>query len=151
MLGMQEDISEKELTQRWRLYWIHCIFEFSNTKLQEMAWIEGSEAAWPNDEDLSSSFEECNSSYFDNLDLYGGYVKAVECGNVSKDEAEKANTFHTLAALYDEPGENPEEILKDPEWREVVASAKEFLDYLKATVTSEREISLMKKLEKDFS
>ena len=150
MLGMQEDIIEKELTQRWRLYWIHCIFEFSNTKLQEMAWIEGPEANWPNNEDLSSSFEEYNSSYFDNLDLYNGYIKAVERGNVSKDEADRVNAFHTLAALYDEPSDNPEDILKDSEWMEVVESAKDFWTYLKTTVTSEREIDLMKKLEKEF-
>ena len=150
MLGMQEEISDIELKQRWRLYWIHCIFEFSHTKLQEMSWIKGTEAGWPNGEIWSSSFEECISSYFDNLNLYEGYAKTVESGNVSKEEADKANTFHRLAAFYDEPSENPEDILKDTEWMEVVEAAKDLWDYLKVSVTSEREIALMKKLDKDF-
>ena len=150
MRGLQDDISDVELKQRWRLYWIDCIFEFSNTKLQEMAWIKGPEANWPNGEVWPSSFEECNSSYFDNLDLYDGYAKAVEQGNVSKEEADNANAFHTLAASYIEPSEDPADILKDLEWVEVVQSAKEFWDYLKVTVTSQREIDLMKKLEKEF-
>jgi hypothetical protein len=151
MLGMQDDISEKELTQRWRIYWIQCIFEFSNTKFQEMAWIQGAQANWPDDEDLSSSFEACHSSYFDNLDLYGGYTKAVQSGKVAQKEADEANTFHALAAFYDEPAEDPKDILKDPEWIEVVESAKMFWDYLKATVTSKREIDLMKQLDQKFS
>jgi hypothetical protein len=148
-LNLTADISDVELKQRWRLYWIYCIFEFSNAKLQEMSWVQGSEANWPNGEVWESSFEECISAYFDNLALDDAYEKAVACGNVSKEEAEKASAFHTLAVFYDEPDENPETILKDPEWLEVVASAKVFWDYLKRTVTSQREIDLMNKLEKE--
>ena len=147
---MQDDISDVELKQRWRLYWIHCIFEFSNVMLQEMAWVQGAEANWPDGEVWSSSYEECISAYFDTLALDDAYKKAVELGNVSKQEADKAETFHKLAAFYIEPSEDPEDILQDKEWMEVVASAKDFWDYLKATVTSQREIDLMKKLEKDF-
>lgn len=150
MRGLQDDISDVELKQRWRLYWIDCIFEFSNTRLQEMAWIQGPQASWPNGEVCSSSFEECNSAYFDNLDLYDGYAKAVEQGNVSQEEADNANAFHTRAASYIEPSEDPSDILNDLEWMEVVESAKEFWDYLKVTVTSQREIDLIKKLEKEF-
>lgn len=147
---LSEDISDIELKQRWRLYWIQCIFEFSNSKLQKMSWIEGSEAVWPNDEDWPSSFEECYSAYFDDLALDDSYVKAVKAGNVTQEEANRANDFHMLALLYDEPDENPEMILNDPEWIKVVDLAKEFWDYLKVTVTSQREIDLMNKLEKDF-
>ncbi len=147
---LQEDISDKELKQRWRLYWIHCIFEFSNTKLQKMSWIQGSEANWPEDEVWSSSFEECFSAYFDNLALDDAYVKAVEWGNVSQEEADKAKAFHQLALFYEEPSEDPEDILKDEDWMKVVESAKEFWDYLKVTATSQREIDLMNKLEKEF-
>jgi len=148
---LSEDISDKELKQRWRLYWIQCVFEFSNIKLQKMSWIEGSEADWPDDEGWPSSFEECLSAYFDNLALYDAYVKAIEAGNVSKQEADKAHDFHQLAYLYDEPGENPEDILHDAEWIKVVESAKKFWDYLKVSVSSQREIDLMKKLEKDYT
>ncbi len=151
MRGMQDDISDVELKQRWRLYWIHCIFEFSNTKLQEMSWVQGPEADWPDGEVWSSSFEECNASYFDNLDLYDNYAKALELGNVSQEEADKVKVFTQLAYAYIEPGEDPQEILQDPEWMEVVEAAKELWDYLKATVIAEREISLMKKLEKEFA
>ena len=150
MGNMQDDISDVELKQRWRLYWIHCIFEFSNIKLQRMSWIEGDEANWPNDEAWPSSFETCISAYFDNLALYDGYDKAVEWGNVSQVEADKASTFHKLAALYIEPSEYPEEILQDQEWIEVVESAKVFWDALKVSATSQREIDLMNKLEKEF-
>ena len=145
-----EDISDVELKQRWRLYWSHCIFEFSNTKLQSMAWIEGSDAAWPRDEVWASSFEECFSAYFDTLALDDAYVKAVKAGNVTQEEANRAHDFHMLALLYDEPDDNPDMILNDPEWMQVVQSAKEFWNYLKATVTSQREIDLMEKLENDF-
>lgn len=148
-MNLQADISDVELKQRWRLYWIHCIFEFSNVKLQEMSWVQGAEANWPNGEVWESSFEECMSAYFDNLALNDAYEKAIECGNVSQEEANQANTFHTLAVFYDEPDDNPETILQDPEWLEVVTSAKEFWQYLKKTVSSQREIDLMSKLEKE--
>lgn len=138
-----EDISDLELKQRWRLYWIHCIFEFSNIKLQKISWIEGSEA-WP------SSFEECFSAYFDDLALDDAYIKAIKAGNVTVEEANRANAFHSLAYVYLEPDDNPEMILEDLEWMEVVESAKEFWDYLKGTVTSQREIDLMDKLEKEY-
>jgi len=150
MANIQDDISDVELKQRWRLYWIHCIFEFSNVMLQEMSWVQGSEAGWPDGEVWSSSYEECISAYFDTLALDDAYEKALEQGNVSKEEAEKAKTFHQLAAFYMEPSEDPEEILQDEEWMEVVESAKEFWDYLKVNVTSQREIDLITKLEKDF-
>lgn len=151
MLGLQEDINDIELKQRWRLYWIQCIFEFSSIPLQKMSWITNSETEYPNEEGWSSSFEECNTSYFDNLDLYDGYTKAVEQGNVSQEEADKVNTFHKLATSYIEPSEDPEDILKDVDWIEVTEAAKEFWDYLKSTVTSAREIALIEKLEKEFS
>lgn len=147
----QADISDVELKQRWRLYWLHCIFEFSSLKLQEMSWIEGASATWPEGEVWESSFEACIAAYFDNLALDDGYVKALEAGNVSQEEVTHTNTFHQLAYFYLEPSEDPKEILEDPEWLEVVQEAKAFWAYLKDTVTSEREIALMAKLEKDFS
>ena len=151
MGNMQDDISDVELKQRWRLYWIHCVFEFSNIKLQRMSWIEGEDANWPNDEGWPSSFEECISAYFDNLALDDGYDKAVESGNISKEEAIKADAFTKLAYTYLEPSEDPAEILEDEEWLEVVSLAKEFWDYLKRSVSSNREIALIKKLEQEYS
>ena len=88
-MNLTADISDVELKQRWRLYWIHCIFEFSNSRLQEMSWIQGTEASWP-DEAWESSFEDCLSAYFDNLALDDAYVKAIENANVSQIEADKA-------------------------------------------------------------
>ena len=149
MANMQDDISDVELKQRWRLYWIHCIFEFSSTKLQEMSWIQGDEVSWP-DEVWASSYEECISAYFDTLALDDAYAKAIENGNVSQAEADEAKTFHILAALYIEPSEDPKDVIQDEEWKEVVEAAKGYWDYLKATVTSQREIDLIEKLEKDF-
>ena len=140
---LSEDISDLELKQRWRLYWIHCIFEFSNIKLQKMSWIEGSEA-WP------SSFEECFSAYFDDLALDDTYVRAIKAGNVTQEEASRAHVFHMMALVYEEPDENPEMILNDIEWIKVVESAKGFWDYLKETVTSQREIDLMNSLEQEY-
>ncbi len=147
----QEDISDKELKQRWRLYWIHSIFEFSNIKLQKMSWIQGPQANWPNGEIWHSSFEECYYAYFENLALDDAYKKAIEWGNVSREEAQKAKDFHALVCSYIEPDENPAIILNDTKWLQVVASAQEFWKYLKATVTSQREINLIRKLEKEFS
>ena len=148
MLGMQDDISDLELKQRWRLYWIHSIFEFSNIKLQELSWIQGSKADWPNEEVWESSYQECISSYFDTLGLYDAYEKALKSSHISHEELDAAREFHTLAAFYEEPSQDPEIILKDEEWLELVASAKEFWEYLKNRVTSPREIELVQKLEK---
>ncbi|MDF1875449.1 hypothetical protein JHD48_06855 [Sulfurimonas sp. SAG-AH-194-I05] len=149
-MNLEADISDIELKQRWRLYWIHCIFEFSHAKLQYMSWIQGSNAEWTTDEGWLSSFEECNASYFDNLALDDNYIKAIACGNVSKEEALRANTFHQRVYLYIEPSENPEEILKDPEWLEITSHAKEFWNYLKRTVVSQRERDVIQSLEKEF-
>lgn len=147
MFGTQ-DISDVELKQRWRLYWIQCIFEFSNLKLQRMSWVEGENAAWPEGEVWESSFETCISSYFDNLALDDTYKKAIADGNVSETEASHANAFHQLAYFYIEPSEDPKEILADEEWLEIVDLAKIFWDYLKETVSAQREIDLMEKLER---
>jgi hypothetical protein len=151
MLGnMQDDISDIELKQRWRLYWIESIFEFSNPKLQRMSWLEGPTADWPNGEEWPSSFDACMSAYFDNLALDDGYAKAVLWGNVSQEEAQGAEAFTRLAYAYIEPDEDPQEILDDTQWMEVVASAKEFWGYLKRSVSSQREIDLMQELEEKF-
>jgi len=150
MLG-QADISDVELKRRWRLYWIHCLFEFSNIKLQQMSWVEGEKANWGESDVWYSSFDECISSYFDNLALDDNYVKALAAGNVSDEEAQHASAFTTLAYSYLEPSDDPKEILADPEWIVVVNLAKTFWDYLKGSVTSQREIDLMQKLEKEFT
>jgi len=151
MDNLQDDISDIELKQRWRLYWINCIFEFSNLRLQKMSWIEGSEGKWSDAEIWQSSYDECISAYFDNLALDDAYEKALKWGNVSTEEVNEAKEFHQLAAFYMEPNENPQDILNDEEWIEVVASAKGFWEYLKKSVTSQREIDLIKKLEEDYS
>jgi len=150
-MNLTQDISDIELKQRWRLYWIHCVFEFSSIRLQKMSWIQKSQATWPDGEIWHSSFEECISAYFDNLALDDAYEKAILQGNVSQEEADKAKAFHTLAYSYIEPSEDPQEVLDDAEWIEIVHLAKEFWDYLKTSVDSQREIDLMQKLEKDFS
>ena len=150
-MNLTEDISDIELKQRWRLYWIHCIFEFSNSSLQRMSWTQCSEVSWPDNEPWESSFEECTSAYFDNLSLYDEYEKAIEMGNVSKEEAEEAKVFHALAYSYIEPSEDPKEILQDVEWIQITEEAKAFWRYLKNTVSSQREITLMNQLEKDFT
>ncbi|UCN01504.1 hypothetical protein LCX93_06185 [Sulfurimonas sp. SWIR-19] len=150
MANLQDDISDVELKQRWRLYWITTIFEFSNLKLQEMAWVYPQTAKWPEDEVWSSSFDECISAYFEILALDDAYEKAVRHANVSKQEADHAKKFHQLAAFYMEPDANPQEILQDEEWLRVVSAAKEFWEYLKKNVTSQREKDLMNNLEKKF-
>ncbi|MDQ7042516.1 MAG: hypothetical protein Q9M34_03190 [Sulfurimonas sp.] len=140
----QADISDVELKQRWRLYWINCIFDFSSLAFQEVSWVQKS-SKYP------SSFEECNAAYFDNLGLYKGYEKAIDAGNVSQAEAEKASHFHDLANFYDEPSQNPKEILQDEEWLEVVEAANILWVYLKETLTHPRETELIEKLQKEFS
>ncbi len=140
----QADISDVELKQRWRLYWINCIFDFSSLKFQELSWVNNSEK-WP------SSYEQCTSAYFDNLGLYKGYEKAIQAGNVSEIEALKASTFHDLANFYDEPSQDPQDILNDEEWLEVVEAAGVFWTYLKETLTHPREVERIEKLEKEFS
>ncbi len=150
MANMQDDISDVELKQRWRLYWLQTIFEFANIKLQKMSWIDADTCKWPDDEAWESSYEECLSAYFDILALDDAYEKAVQHANVSQQEAHNAKKFHKLAAFYMEPSENPQDILKDQEWLDVVHAAKEFWSYLKKNVSVQREIDLMNNLEKKF-
>ncbi len=141
---VQADISDVELKQRWRLYWINCIFDYSSLKFQELSWVNHSQK-WP------SSFTECTTAYFDNLGLYKGYEKAIQAGNVSEKEALKASTFHDLANFYDEPSQNPQDILEDEEWLEIVEAANILWAYLKETLNEPREVQRMEKLEKEFS
>ena len=150
MLGMQDDISDIELKQRWRLFWIQSIFEFSSLELQERLWIKNTTANQTNKEIWESSYDECISAYFDTLGLYDAYEKALEFGNVSQEELKKVSRFHTLAAYYEEPSQDPQDILKDPEWLELVTEAKEFWKYLKANLRSQRERQLINKLEKEY-
>ena len=140
----QADISDVELKQRWRLYWINCIFDFSSLKFQELSWVNNSKK-WP------SSYDECTSAYFDNLALYKGYTQAIQAGNVTELEAQEASTFHNLANFYDAPSQDPQDILQDEEWLEIVDAANDLWDYLKTTLTHPREIELIEKLEKEFS
>ena len=139
MLGLQDDINDIELKQRWRLYWLESVFEFSSTSMQKKLWKS------------NSDFKKCISAYFDDLALYDAYEKALKSQNVSKQEVEASKTFHTLAVFYDESEESPETILQDPEWIEVVEAAQEFWNFLKKTVTSQRELDLIENLEKEFS
>jgi len=70
---------------------------------------------------------------------------------VSEIEAQKASTFHDLANFYDEPSKDPQDILNDEEWLEVVEAAGVFWTYLKETLTHPREVERIEKLEKEFS
>jgi hypothetical protein len=145
------DVSDVELKQRWRIYWLQTVFEFSSRRLQRMSWMEGESADWPDGEVWPSSFERSQEAYFDDLALDDNYEKAIQWGNVTQEEADHAQSFHQLLVFYDEPSDDPETIIADPEWLEVVEAAQAFWNYLKTTVTSQREINLMQKLEKDFS
>jgi len=140
MANLQSDISDVELKQRWRLYWIHTIFEFANITWQEMSWIHSK----------TSSYEECISAYFDILALDDAYAKALQAGNVSDKEVQNAKKFHQLLTFYMEPSDDAQEILNDKEWQDVTKTAKEFWYYLKENVTSQREIELINNLEKEF-
>ncbi len=150
MLGLQDDVDDIELKQRWRLYWIYSVFELSNIKLQESSWMK-SETQGVNEENIwSSSFAESSSAYFDNLALFEGYDKAVKYGNVTQEEAQNAAAFHALFCLYDEPSDNPADILQDEEWIEVTQAAKTFWRYLKNNTKSQRELDLVQELEKNY-
>ena len=140
MANLQSDISDVELKQRWRLYWIHTIFEFSNIKWQKSSWIDLK----------TSSFEECISAYFDILALDDAYKKALQAGNVSDEEVQNAQEFHKLITFYIEPSDNAQEILNDKEWQNIVRAAKDFWHYLKESLTSTRERKLIDDLEKEF-
>lgn len=151
MIGLQDNISDIELKQRWRLYWIQTIFEFSSLKFQELSWLKISNPELSHSELWDSSLHESLSAYFDTLALDDAYEQAVAQANVTQEEAQRVKTFHHLIVFYDEPEEHLELVLQDSEWLEVVEAAKEFWDYLKESVTSQREIDLIKKLEKDFN
>lgn len=150
MANLQDDVSDIELKQRWRLYWIGTIFEFANTNLQKIAWLNAVTAEWPDGEAWVSSYEELIEAYFDILALDDAYENALKWGNVSQEEADQAKEFHILAAFYTEPDNDPKSILHDEEWLEVTDAAKDFWHYLKENVTASREIELIQKLEKQF-
>lgn len=70
MLGMQDDVSDIELKQRWRLYWIYSIFELSNIRIQEVSWMKNDTKSLDEENIWSASFAESTSAYFDNLSLF---------------------------------------------------------------------------------
>ena len=147
---MQDDVNDIELKQRWRLYWIYSIFELSNIRLQEASWMKNGTKNLNEENIWSTSFAESTSAYFDNLSLFDGYEKAIKYGNVMQEEAQNAAVFHALLCMYDEPSDNPEDILQDEEWIEVTQAAKTFWNYLKNSVTSQRELDLVSELEKNY-
>lgn len=150
MANLQDDISDKELKQRWRLYWLQTIFELANINLQKMAWIEQDNAKWPDDEAWISSFDESMSAYFDILALDDAYEKALANGNVSTKEAEAAQKLHQHILAYIEPSEDPHEILNDEEWIELTHVAQELWQRLKENITSSREKELIDDLQQKF-
>lgn len=150
MTSLQDDISDIELKQRWRLYWLQTIFEFANINLQKMAWIQKENSDWPDKEAWESSFYECTSAYFDILALNDAYEKAVLWKNISKQEAEHAKKFHQLLVFYMEPSSDASDILADQEWLEVVNAAKEFWLYLRKYITAKRELELINELENKY-
>lgn len=151
MIGLQDDISEIELKQRWRLYWIATIFEFSHLDLQEKFWFSDSQLTRSKSELFSSSYADSYSAYFEILALDDAYEAALKSNNVSSEEAKNAQAFHNLLVFYDEPWETSELMIEDPEWRELVNTAQKFWNYLERTLTSQREIDLIKKMKKEFS
>jgi hypothetical protein len=137
---------EIETRNNLRRMWLSCLYEFAQPALQVKSWIEGT-ARWPDGQIYVSGFDECFCTYFDDLLTGRDLAKAVEEGLLSPLEAEVMKRFHDQADTYKEPAGGDAEVLRDPKWHKVVATAAEAWCDLQRLNLSDAERSLMQTLE----
>jgi hypothetical protein len=124
--------NKDELKRYWRMYWMHYLNSLADIKLQER-WLNKkiTNPAW--------SYVEFVESYYDQVP--DGYNSLIQNGYVSKIEYDCIKDFHKELNKYSPPNQsdNPEDILKDPKWVELVKLCKRSLHALNEVLVDEKE------------
>ncbi|MES2327143.1 MAG: hypothetical protein V4499_07395 [Pseudomonadota bacterium] len=128
----------QEERREWRLLWLGSIQAFADSYAQKTRWPAAGKA------NPRFSFVDCMSAYFDGAYLRepDAYDKRLAAGQVTTAEVAAVNKFHSLAECYESPtGDDwaSEAILRDPNWKEVVAAACEAQERLLPLLTDEAE------------
>lgn len=115
--------SEEDQRRYWRLNWLSSVQAFCDTDVQQSRWCD------PQEPNPHYSFVECMCCYFD--DAFVGeenaYLKLIERGHLTRDEASSVEEFHSLADAYQSPTQDDYDvkaILSDPAWHLVVSAAQ---------------------------
>jgi hypothetical protein len=108
---------DPETRRRVRALWIEFLYEFAAPPVQRW-WLGGGPPG------LIFSFVELMCGYFDDLNMSEGLEAAVRGGWMTAAEAQASREFHHLAARYREPPGEPESVLADPAWADVVEAAR---------------------------
>jgi hypothetical protein len=136
-----DEPERQSLRANVRRLWLECLSDLANFELQQR-WLNKTitNPHW--------SYIEFMSCYFDDLLLSGagyGYERLIRDGFITAEEHHCVQDFHEALAQYKEPNGayDPEAILKDPHWREIVALGRKSIDKLAMILTeADREILL---------
>lgn len=123
-----------------RQTWIQLLYEFASPTMQ--SWWRGGGPP-----DVCVSYTELMCGYFDDLDLADGLEAAVRAGWMSSAEAAATLELHRRAEAYREPSRDPEAILADPRWADVVAAAQRAWSGLHARSEDPETQAVMRELE----
>lgn len=110
-----------DVRSAWRQNWLGSLQELADFNLQKRAWLN------PNNTNPHYSYVEYVACYFDDLRLASrdSYSGVVDEGLLTPAEASAAAEFHARFDAYvDLRHSDPEVILADPKWLEVVEAAR---------------------------
>jgi hypothetical protein len=121
-----------------RRLWLECLSDLANFELQQR-WLNRmiTNPAW--------SYVEFMCRYFDDVLGDGRYERLIRDGIVTKEEYRCVRDFHEALDQYKEPNGvyDPDAILKDPRWREIVALGQKAVSELATLLTeADRKILL---------
>lgn len=131
----------RSLRANLRRLWLECLSDLTNLELQQR-WLnrEISNPAW--------TYVEFICAYFDDLLCPNGdYEFLIRDGFVTAEEHRCIEDFHNALSQYKEPNGvyDPEAILNDPRWKEIVALGRKSIDMLAMILPqADREILLAK-------
>lgn len=111
----------QDVRPAWRQAWLGSLQEIADLDIQKRTWLN------PDNANPHYSYVEYVASYFDDLGLASGdgYSGRIGEGVLSTAEASAVADFHTRFDAYVEGGcWDPESVLADPQWLEVVEAAR---------------------------
>lgn len=126
----------EEVRPAWRRGWLQSLQEIADLDIQKRAWLN------PDNANPHYSYVEYVASYFDDLGLAScdGYSDAISEGLLSPAEASAVADFHARFDAYVGGGRwDPEGILADPKWLEVVDAARSAQARLLALIDDDPE------------
>lgn len=126
----------QDVRPAWRQVWLQSLQEIADLDIQRRTWLN------PDNANPHYSYVEYVASYFDDLGLASadGYSAPIGEGLLSAAEAASVADFHTRFDAYVQDGcWDPETILADPKWLEVVEAARSAQARLLLLLGSEEE------------